>query len=517
MITQSDREDLRTNGGRLLSVTHISKAFDSVVVLKDVSFDLLPGEIHALLGQNGSGKSTFIKVLSGYHAPEVGGTLTIRGAQISLPLGPGEASRLGIAFVHQDLGLVGPMSVVDNLAVGRYRQNSLWSIDWAAERQRAAELLLEFGVKVETQLAVAKIGNGAERALIAIARAVASIRDRHESGVLVLDEPTVYLPQTDVDRLKQVIRNLAGKGVGVIYVTHRIDELAGFADRVTVLRDGVRIDTVDAANLSTTGIVRMILGHEAEDGRAKGVRIAAGVPPVLRLLNLSGQFLRDVSLDLKPGEVVGVTGLLGMGQEELPYLVYGAAKARGGAIQLRGQEFRKMDPIAATTLGMVLVPSDRGRRAAIMSETASANMSLPVLRHNYYLRGWLRKGLEVLGMTQLMEDFGVVPIAPQQLLGRFSGGNQQKAILAKWLQLKPAVILLDEPTQGVDVGAKQAVLDRIVKAAKDGAAVLISSVDYEDLARICDRVLVFRNGTVNAELAGTQLTKANIAAKCYSA
>ena len=503
----------------LLEIANASKTFDGVTVLDNVAFDVRPGELHALLGQNGSGKSTLIKLLAAFHAPDDGATLTVRGEPVALPMQVDAPRKLGIAFVHQDLGLANDMSIADNLLVGRYQTRAGFRIDWAAERERCRSWLAELGLDVDLRRTPAELSYQAERALLAIARAVAQIRDSHATGVLVLDEPTVYLPRHEVDRLREVTRALTARGVGVIYVTHRLEELPGFADRVTVLRDGRKISTMRMDDVSVGDLIAMILGRSNFlDSSEPGGHVQAGSErPFLSVESLRGERVSDASFQVGRGEVVGVTGLLGMGQEEIPYLVYGASSARGGRILVEGDEVPHPTPRSSLKKGMVLIPSDRPRRAASLSDTVGSNMSLPVVRQRFFRGGRLRRKLELDTMQRLMEEYEVRPANPLHLMRGLSGGNQQKAILAKWLQLEPALVLMDEPTQGIDVGTRRAVLSRILHMAEGGTGVLISSVEYEDLATVCDRVLVFRHGRIAAELAKGSLSKESIATSCYTA
>ncbi|MCW3005110.1 MAG: sugar transporter ATP-binding protein [Conexibacter sp.] len=499
----------------LLALEAVSKTFSGVPVLRDVALTVRPGEIHALLGQNGSGKSTLIKILSGFHAPDPGAVMRVRGEDVPLPLDVGDPLKLGIAFVHQDLGLADDMSLVDNLSIGEYQMRGRWRIDWRAQEAAVAASLREFGVDDDVRQDVSALSSQARRALVAIVRAVTQIRRRHGSGVLVLDEPTVYLPRDEVSHLQDVVRQLARDGVGVLYVTHRLDELRDFADRATVLRDGRVVGEVDVAAQGVGGLVQLITGAEVDLGSAR-----IGEPPggqeVLRVEGLTGERVEDVSFSLAAGEVVGIAGLVGMGQEEVLGLIFGATDRTSGTVTVDGSAV-PADPRKAIKQGVAFLPSDRPVRSAAVTESAADNITLPVLTDRFFRSGRLRKREERVHVGALLDAFDVRPRNPELELARFSGGNQQKALMAKWLQSSPRLLLLDEPVQGVDVGAKAQIFDRLRETAAAGCALVIASSEYDDLALLCDRVLVMIDGKVSQTLVGDQVTRQRIAAACYGA
>jgi ribose transport system ATP-binding protein len=497
----------------LLRLASASKTFAGIQVLSGVDLEIRTGEIHALLGQNGSGKSTLIKLLSGFHAPDDGTRLTVNGVDIDLPMTATDPSQHGLAFVHQDLGLVDDLSITDNLSVGEYSMRGGWRIDWKRQRQQVTESLREFGVDDDVETEVGQLSSPAKKALIAIGRAVTQIRKQHATGVLVLDEPTVYLPRHEVEHLQDVVRKLAASGVGVLYVTHRLDELAGFADRATVIRDGRRIGEVDIAIEGTGRLVAMITGSDVDLGERRIHPERPDAPPVLRIDGLSGGRVSDVSFSVNRGEVVGLAGLVGMGQDDVLSLIFGATKPTSGSVVVKGRPLTGT-PRSAVTSGVAFLPSDRPRRSGATTETVRENLALPVLPT--FMRGWrLQRRDEVRRVQALLDDFDVRPREPQRELGRLSGGNQQKALLAKWVQTAPRVLLLDEPVQGVDVGAKAQIFDRLRALASDGCTLVIASSEYEDLSRLCDRVLIFVDGIIDRELSGDDVTKDRIAAACY--
>jgi ribose transport system ATP-binding protein len=500
----------------MLTIENLSKTFGGNKVLRDVAMSLVPGEVHALLGQNGSGKSTIIKILSAFHEPDPGGSMTMRGEPVKLPLSTTDPKQLGLEFVHQNLGLVETMTVADNYLLGRYPTGFAGKINWSKAREECMASLKDLGATIEDcRVPLAEVHHQADRALLAIARATTALRQFHGTGVLVLDEPTVYLPKEEVDLLKQTVRSLAARGNCILYVTHRLDELPGFADKVTVIRDGAVVDTKRAAEVSVQQIVGMILGREL--GALYPHVERAHQKEVLTVKNLKGRRINGLDLSLHEGEVLGVTGLVGMGYEDLPYLLWGSTRAKAGEFHYGGWEIGTPTPAKCLKLGMALLPSDRARQGAVMTASLCENLSLPVLTSRHFRGGWLRKSSELREARRLIDEFSVTPANPAQALGRFSGGNQQKALLAKWLQTDPKVVLLDEPTQGIDIGSKRDIFARIARIASQGSAVLVASAEYEDLANICHRVLVLRQGRIVAELTGAALTKENIIQHCYLA
>jgi ribose transport system ATP-binding protein len=503
---------------RVVALRHISKTFDGARALQDVDLTVLRGEVHGLLGENGSGKSTLIKILSGFHAPDGPGELEINGRPVSLPLRPGQFRRLGMSFVHQDLGLVASLSVVENLLVGDLTSRPSWRLSWARERRRAREIFDSFGLELDPR---AKVGDlrPTDRGLLAIVRAVEEIRantaeDGSEYGLLVLDEPTVFLPATDRDRLFSIVREIAATRASVLFVSHQLDEVLAITDSVTVLRDGKVRGTIETARASDEALVELIIGRRLEVLSIERERPETG--KVISITGLTGRSVRDVSLSVQAGEVLGLTGLLGSGFEEVPYYVFGARSAAAGRLDVDGKthDLRRMNPSRALEAGVALVPADRERDGSVGSLSLGDNVTLRVL-DRYQSRLGLNRRRMRRDARELLERFDVRPPDPRVKYQSLSGGNQQKAMLAKWLQTKPSLLLLHEPTQGVDVGARRQIFRLMRRAAADGAAVVCASTDYEQLAAICDRVVIFGRGRVAHELAGDQVTKERIARQCY--
>jgi ribose transport system ATP-binding protein len=499
----------------VVALRHISKTFGGVRVLHDVDLTVGRGEVHGLLGENGSGKSTLIKILSGFHAPD-GGELEVNGRPVALPLQPSQFRSLGMSFVHQDLGLVPALSVVENLLVGELASQRSWRVSWARERRRAQETFESFGLQLDPRAKVSEL-SPTDRALLAIVRAVEEIRANTTdtgSGLLVLDEPTVFLPTSRREELFAIVREIAATRAGILLVSHDLDEILEITDRVTVLRDGKVRGTVDTARASDEALVEMIIGRPLQARSIKRGPTVAG--KAISITGLTGRYARDVSLTVHGGEVVGLTGLPGSGFEEIPYYLFGVRSAVAGRLEVDGKSYdlRGMSPSRAFDAGVALVPADRQRDGSVGSLSLGDNVMVPVLR-KYQSRVGLNRSRMRSDARKLLEHFDVRPPDPRLTYQSLSGGNQQKAMLAKWLQTKPSLLLLHEPTLGVDVGARRQIFQLARTAATDGTAVVCVSTDYEQLAAVCDRVVVFDRGRVARELTGGRVTKERIAEECY--
>ncbi len=522
----------------LLSIRHLSKSFNGVRVLTDAHIDLLAGEIHGLVGQNGSGKSTVIKCLSGYHTPDPGWELQVDGTTVTRGLRPGEPARLGISFVHQDLGVIGDMTVLENLLLHRLGQDRRPYIAWRKEQRDARDLLRSFDLDLDPR---AKLGSlrPVEQAQVAIIRSLMQLRDRSDAdgpgrGVLVLDEATTFLDQTGKESLHSLLRSIAAGGSAVLFVSHDIAEILALADRVTVLRDGSVVETAASTDLSHDDVIGLIVGGDRsirlDDLHSESVEESdrpADLPlidrdrprdPLTRfeVTGLDGPHVHQMNFHAERGEILGITGIVGSGWEFVLEHLYGATPAWGGRLQLSDRSFDigSIRPMQALDLGMVLVPSERLVQGIIAELTLEENVMLPVLDRAFSGGRLHRKELR-LRCEEVLRDHAVHPPQPSQPIGTLSGGNQQKAVLGKWLQLRPGVVLLNEPTQGVDVGARQLIFRLIREAARFGAVVLYASGDWEEVSRLADRVVVVADGRVVETLAGGEVTVDRIASSAY--
>ena len=502
--------DPAPDGSPLLVVRGLTKRFGSVAALTGLDLDVRAGEVHALIGQNGSGKSTFIKCLAGYHAPD-SGEVRLHGRPLAGSLTQGQLADAGLAFLHQDAPVARAMTVLENIRLGRYGTRLIGHVSPRAERARVRTLLRSVGLDVDPDLPAGRLP-AAERSLLGFAAAVDSLPE--QGGVLVLDEPTSSLPPGSAQRLFAAVRSLAASGSGVVLVSHRLDEIMAVSDRVSVLRDGRHTGTVATAQTGEEELVRLMLGRDLDDVYPDKDPAPGDV--VLAASGISGRIVDGVDLDVRAGEIVGVTGLVGMGQDELPYLLYGGLPLRGGRIAIDGRALDRVHPRAARERGIALVPADRAAASGALDATVAENLSLPVLR-NFFRRGRLDLRAERRRGAELVTEYDVRPPRTETRLGALSGGNQQKVLLAKWLQTRPRLLLLHEPTLGVDIGSRAQIFSIVRAAADEGAAVVVASSEYEDLANICDRVIVLNRGRPVTELSGAQLTEEAILHGCFVA
>jgi ribose transport system ATP-binding protein len=475
-----------------------------------VDLELFGGEIHALVGQNGSGKSTLIKILSGFHTPD-SGALTVEDREVHLPLSRTTADAVGLRFVHQNLGLSPRMSVLETIRLGSFATTWYGRIPWRKERALVRRVLHEVGLDLDPDQSIASL-TPSQRALVAIARALQGVGERR--AVLVLDEPTASLNRSDADRLFAALRSLRERGHAILFVSHRLDEVLSLADRITVIRDGRVVRSSPAAGTTEDALILDILGRDL--GALYPDRVGERpTETVLEVAGLDGPTVRAFSTTLRGGEVVGVTGLGGMGHDEVPYLIFGALKPLAGTVAVKGVPLRPPTPRSSIAAGIAFLPADRERTAGVPRATVAENLTLGRLER-FFDRGLLRHDRERRAVGDVLRTFEVRPPDPDRFLATLSGGNQQKALLAKWLWETPTALLLHEPTQGVDVGSRQQVF-RLVRAAADrGAAILVSSAEYGDLAHLCDRVLVMRRGVVATEIGPGRLSEEAVVGACYA-
>ncbi|MFF8941638.1 sugar ABC transporter ATP-binding protein [Streptomyces sp. NPDC014864] len=487
----------------MLTVTGLCKSFPGVRALSDVDFTARAGEVHALVGENGAGKSTLIKVLTGVHRPDAGG-IALDGAPVRFAT-PLQAQQAGISTIYQEVNLVPLMSVARNLFLGREPRGRLGLIDFRRMHRAARETLRDLGIRVDVRRPLRELGVGTQQ-MVALARAVAI-----DARVVVMDEPTSSLEPREVRTLFGVIRTLRERGIAVVYVSHRMDELYEICDAVTVLRDGRVVHTGPLAGLERLRLVALMLGREVGEVRREGLTRFTGsheaaVEPVLRADDLTVRHrLSGVSLSLRPGEVVGLGGLLGSGRSETAKAIAGALPVDGGSVVMAGVPVRTGSTAAAIRAGISLLPEDRKAEGIVPGLSVRENIALAALP------GLSRLGLvDDARVDRLVETFmkrlRIKAVGPHQKVGELSGGNQQKVLLARWLALHPRVLLLDEPTRGIDVGAKAEVQALVDELAGDGLAVLLISSDIEELIEGSDRVVVLKEGAVVRELTGGAVT-----------
>jgi galactofuranose transport system ATP-binding protein len=491
----------------VLELVDATKEFLATLALDGVSFALRPGEVHALVGENGAGKSTLIKVLTGVYRPDAG-ELRHRGRPVTFA-SPSQAQQAGISTIYQEVNLVPLRSVAANVFLGR-EPRRLGLIDWRRTETMAAELLAGYGIDVDVRRPLGTLGVGTQQ-MVALARAVST-----EADVVIMDEPTSSLEPREVETLFSVVERLHAEGIAILYVSHRLDELYRICDRVTVLRDGRVVHTGPLAELPRIELVSMMLGRSVGEIRAHGATEfsardsatdhTADAEPVLRATHLtSAPRLNDVSLDVRPGEVVGLAGLLGSGRSETARAIIGAFPLDGGTVLVRGKEVPRGNVAGAVRAGIGMLAEDRKADGIVPNLSVRENIVLAALPRLSRF-GLVSRARQDRIVETFMTRLRIKASSPDQPVAELSGGNQQKVLLARWLATEPTVLLLDEPTRGIDVGAKAEVQALVDELARDGLAVLLISSDMEELVDGADRVVVLRDGAVVGELAGDEVS-----------
>lgn len=491
----------------VLKVEHASKAFAATQALDDVSLELKRGSVHALLGGNGSGKSTLIKLIAGVEQADAG-LLEIRGQRHQLTaMTSTRAREAGLHFVHQQRSTFPELSVAENLSIGRGFETGFGRrVEWRHVRARAAAVLERFQIEADPGQPLAELGP-ATQTMVAIARALQD-QDADGEGVLLLDEPTASLPAPEVSLLLAALRRYAAAGQAIVYVTHRLEEVFAVADRATLLRDGRVVDTVEPAALDHDALVELMMGRTVEQiERLRGKREGR---TILAAKGVAAGPLAPLDLDVREGEIVGIGGLIGSGRSTLLKALFGVRPLESGEIWIDGEERRIGTPPEAMAAGLAYVPEDRQADAAFPDLSVGENLSLTVIP-DYWHRGMLNRRRERRDALGLFDSFLITAESERAPLRSLSGGNQQKVILARWLRRQPRILLLDEPTQGVDVGARAEIYELVHAAVAAGSAALIASSDFEELARVCDRVVVLCKGVAVAELEGEGLDADRIA------
>lgn len=506
----------------ILRADRLRKSFGGITVLKDVDLDIRAGEVHGLLGANGSGKSTLIKILAGFYQAD-SGSAHINGHELVAPFGARGLRDHGIGFVHQDLGLVKGATVLEHLALeSAITGAAARRLDWQTLRIQATELLERFELDVPLDDRI-DVLSPVQRAMIAIVRAVAAQEDADKSDpqksligrILVLDEPTVFLPRHEVAILHDLIGRLRSRGDAVLLVSHDLDEVLATSDRVTVLRNGAKVGTRMTRELERGDLVEMILGVPEEKVMRPVSAEQIGQAPVLQASGLRGQRIDGVDLACHAGEVVGVTGLAGSGYEELPDLLYGLRPLAAGEVHIHGKPVAVLSPAGLLKQAVILIPADRKNQAAAQDLSVLENLSLPFVQD--VARGWRVRWRALREVAQrTCTELNVIPPDPSAAFGELSGGNQQKALIGKWLNMSPQVMLLNEPTQGVDLGARREIFKLIRASVEDGMTVLCATSDYEQLVELADRVIVLRSGRVSSELRGSEITEEALSSAVYA-
>jgi ribose transport system ATP-binding protein len=483
----------------LLELSGISKHFTATLALDGVDFDVRRGEVHALLGQNGAGKSTLIKILAGVYVADAG---DIRFDRRTVQPG---SEPLPIAFIHQDLGLVEWMSVAENVAIqSGYPRTWTGLISWRRVRDAAARALAIMGSGLDPDTPIASLP-AAERSLVAIGRALAI-----KSDILVLDEPTAALPEADVERLLATLRRLRAKNIGIVYVTHRLDEVFRIADRVTVLRDGRRVATVNAHDTTPGDLVQMIVGRAMNEAFVRPAPASSRV--VLAVRDAKATQVGPISFTVAAGETLGLVGLRGAGHHTIGRAIFGQLPLDSGSIWLDGQQIGEAKPADAMKMGIGFVSSRRSEEGIAANLAVRENIYLNPVASGKAVLELIPRASEVRDANAAIKRFSIKAVGTEEPVATLSGGNQQKVIVARWMEARVKLLVLEEPTIGVDIGSKAEIYHLLQVSLQKGMAVLLISSDFEEVERICHRALVFSRGAVVAEISREDLTVAALTA-----
>lgn len=477
----------------LLALRQLTKSFGGAHALRGVDFELHAGEVHALLGENGAGKSTLIKIVTGAHQPDRG-TLTVAG-QVVAGLTPAAAHALGIACIYQQPALFPDLTVAENIALRLEPGSALRRVDWPARRARAHDLLARIGAAIAPAAEVRTLSMP-EQQLVEIACALGA-----GARIVIMDEPTASLTHKEQHLLYAVVRDLRAHGVGVIYISHRLEEIFMLADRVTVLRDGQSVGTHPVAGLTEAALIRLMVGREMTQIYPPAESVPGDTLLTLRDVGCAASGVHHVSFEVRAGEIFGLAGLVGAGRTELARVLFGLTPADSGEITLAGRRLALRSPHEAIAHGIAYVPEDRRRHGVVLDLPIAHNVTMAIHRH-LFPATWLRFGAERSLALDFIRDLAVKCTGPAAPVGSLSGGNQQKVSLARWLATKPRLLILDEPTQGVDVGAKGEIHRIIRRLAKEGLAVILISSDLPEVLGMSDRIGVMAGGTLTAILPG---------------
>jgi rhamnose transport system ATP-binding protein len=487
----------------LLEVRDIEKMFPGVRALSGVSFEVRAGEVHALLGENGAGKSTLIKIISGVYEPD-GGSILIGGRQTRFT-SPEDAKRAGVATIYQELLLFPELTVAENIFLGHAPRAGMGRIDWRAMRARAAALLasLEIDDLAPNQVVGAlSVGN---RQRVEILRALS-----HDARILIMDEPTAALTESDVARLFDIVRRLRARGVGIVYISHRLDEIFAIGDRVTVLRDGAYVGARNVADTDASELVQMMVGRRIDNLFPK-TTVPIGAPVLEARDIVRHPMTKSVSLTVRAGEIVGLAGLVGSGRSELAQTLFGITPAESGEIRLMGEGVTIRSAESARSKGIAYVPEDRGVQGLVRPMSVLHNFSLAALGA-LSRAGFIDRVAERRMADEGVQRFRVKTSSVEEIAGRLSGGNQQKIVLGKWLANNPKLLILDEPTRGIDVGAKAEIHRLMSELAGTGVAILMISSELPEVLGMSDRVLVMREGRFVAEFDRAHATSETVGA-----
>jgi len=504
LTKESNVGKLALNTKPIMSMESISKSFSNVKVLNDVNIQLYKGEVHALMGENGAGKSTLMKIMAGVHRIDQG-KIIYRGQEVQWA-NPMEARDNGISVIHQEISLSPNLSIGENILMGtNLPKNKLGLVNWNEIHARAEIILRSIGSTLSPHESVSNLSI-AQQQMVEIARALS-----FNSEILIMDEPTASLTDTEIEKLFDIIADLKQKGVAIVYISHRMDEIFRISDRFSVLRDGhgVATGTIDQTN--PDHLVKLMVGREVGDLFQRSLRVDdyQSQQPILELNNVSSKGVKSLSMQLYPGEILGVAGLVGAGRTELVRAIFGLSAITEGGVWMEGKKINIQSPSDAMKYGIAHVPESRKEQGLFPNLSVKENIVMAELA-SYQKKGFIRYKLINHDADQFIERLGVKVATKEQNVMGLSGGNQQKVVIARWLSIKPKILLLDEPTRGVDIGAKTQIHQIISQLAEEGMAILMVSSELPEVLAVSDRILVMHEGKIATTLSGKEATQEKI-------
>ena len=486
----------------LIRMEHISKSFPGVKALSDVSFQLNAGEVHALVGENGAGKSTLMKVLTGVY-PKDEGRIFLRGQEANIR-NVRDSQRMGVVMIHQELNLMNHLTAAQNIFIGREKLRARFFLDDSAINRRAQALFERLNVDIDPSVLVGDL-TVAKQQMVEIAKALS-----YDSEVLIMDEPTAALTDNEIEDLFRVIRMLRDEGRGIIHISHRLEELKEISDRITVMRDGGYVATVNTQEVETSKIISMMVGREIFITRSER-SVPADAPIALEVRNIcAGRMVQNVSFKVRRGEILGVAGLVGAGRTETARAIFGADPRDGGEIYVHGKKLNIRTPEDAVRGGIAYLSEDRKRYGLMLGLSVRTNTSIASMRRFVHAGFFLSEALEEKNMRAMIRELAIKTPSGRQLARYLSGGNQQKVVLAKWLTRNCDVLIFDEPTRGIDVGAKNEIYKLLDRLAAEGKAIVMISSELPEIIRVSDRVIVMCEGRITGEVTGEEIDQTTI-------
>ena len=488
-----------------LELENISKTFPGVKALNKVKFDIYPGEVHSLVGENGAGKSTLIKVMSGAHQPDEGGIIKINGEQVKIS-NPIDAIKKGISVIYQDFSLFGNLTVAENIVINQIIEKNKLLLNWKEIRIKAEKALNVVGIKINPNEIVDNL-SVAKKQMVAIAGAIA-----HNAKMIIMDEPTSALSKQEVENLYRIIDMLKSKNIAVMFVSHKMDELFKVSDRFTIFRDGQYVDTVKASDIDKKTLIAKMVGRDVNILNYANLNMKEEAILEIKGLSKKGNY-KNINLKLYKGEVLGITGLVGAGRSELFQTIFGILKADSGKIILEGEEINLNSPWTALKKGIGYIPESRQTQGLVLEKKVSENITLPLLKNFTNKLGIINTKKQSSLVHDLIDKLDVRPKDENLTASQLSGGNQQKVVIAKWIATNPKILIVDEPTNGVDIGAKADIHKILRELAENGTSIIVISSELPEILSISDRILVMRKGCISGEFKNSNLTQEAIMEK----